>query len=47
MSAEAHVIQVWGHLSPQILYPAGLHLTPQINSRHQVLASLHGAKDDS
>lgn len=47
MSAKAHVIHVWGHLSPQILYPAGLYLTPETNSRHQALAPLHGAEDDS
>lgn len=34
MSAEAHVINVWGHLSLQTLHPADLYLTAQIYSRY-------------
>lgn len=47
MSTEAQIINVWGPLSPQGLYPADLYLTPQIFSKHQLLTSLHGAKDNS
>lgn len=46
MSTEAQIINVWGHLSSQGLYPADLYLTPQIFSKHQLLTSLHGAKDN-